>query len=223
MQINLLYADPTLLICIKPVGILSQSDGKEDLSALLRAQEGLSFVQPAHRLDREAGGIVALAPTSAAAAVLSRSLAKGEWKKTYLAILKGEPESPTGELRDLLFHDANRNKAFVVTRYRKGVRSAVLRYRTLAQQKGLTLLAVELQTGRTHQIRVQFSSRGTPLLGDGRYGGGTGQLALWSTRLVLPHPQTRKPMTFFAPPPEEGPWHFFRDEITNLSERDLII
>jgi len=214
MRIELLYSDPALLVCVKPAGVLSQSDGAMDLSSILKAQEKRTFAQPAHRLDREAGGLVAVAGTQWAAAALSDSLAAGQWEKTYLAVVRGSPELPEDELRDLLFHDVRRNKTYVVVRPRRGVREAVLCYRALAQQDGLTLLSVKLLTGRTHQIRVQFSSRGMPLQGDGRYGGGSGPLALWSARLSLPHPGTGERMTFCAPPPDDSPWDLFSDVFT---------
>ena len=185
-QIEILLDDREMLVCVKPAGILSQSGkaGEKTMVSLLEKQTG-GTVYPVHRLDREAGGVMVYTKTPEAAAALSREIQAGRMEKEYLAVLKGVPETPEGLLRDLLFHDRNRNKTYVVTRSRKGVREARLLYRTLEAKDGLTLVQVRLLTGRTHQIRVQFSSRGTPLLGDGRYGGGGGPLCLWSMALTL--------------------------------------
>lgn len=221
MPINIIYRDASILICVKPAGVLSQSDGREDLSALLLKQEQLTFAQPVHRLDREAGGLNAVALNSAAAAGLSRSIEEHAFHKRYCAILKGAPEISGGKLSDLLYHDVRRNKTYPVKRKRKGVKEAELCFHTLAQKNGLTLVSVALLTGRTHQIRVQFSSRGTPLLGDGRYGGGGGTMALWSAGLSFPHPVTGESLHFFLPPPQEEPWDIFTGEYDKLSETGM--
>ncbi|MGN0982643.1 MAG: pseudouridine synthase, partial [Candidatus Limivicinus sp.] len=124
--------------------------------------------------------------TKAAAAELSRLVQQGEMKKEYLAAARGCPEQDAGILEDLLFHDQRKNKSYVVKRERKGVKKARLSFRVLARTEEASLVQVRLFTGRTHQIRVQFASRGMPLLGDARYGGGGGKLALWSVRLSFP-------------------------------------
>ena len=211
MDIKVIYEDADLLVCVKPRGVLSQSDGEKDLPALLKAQQGLAFLEPAHRLDREAGGLLALSKSPRAAAALSRSQQAGAWHKEYLAVLRGHPEEPAGELRDLLFRDMRKNRTYVVDRPRKGVRDAALRYETVAEREGATLARVTLLTGRTHQIRAQFSSRGLPLCGDGRYGGGGGELGLWCARLELPHPVSGEPLRFCAAPPREAPFDLFSD------------
>ena len=152
------------------------------------------------------------AKTSRAAGALSAAM--GAFRKEYLCIVRGRPEEAEGTCRDLLLHDRARNKSFVVQRMRGGAKEASLEYRTLAERDGLSLLLVLLHTGRTHQIRVQFASRGLPLLGDGKYGGGPGQLALWSWSLSFPHPNG-KPMAFQAAP-EGGAWTAFAGEIADL-------
>ena len=112
-------------------------------------------------------------------------------------------------MRDLLYHDAKTNKSYVVKRMRRGVREAVLRFETLETREGLSLVRVELLTGRSHQIRVQFASRQLPLLGDRRYGGGEGEPALWSGELRFLHPTSGKELHFTAPPPAKEPWTYF--------------
>ena len=130
--------------------------------------------------------------------------------KRYLAVVQGTTPRE-GEMRDLLFRDRAKNKSYVVKRMRKGVREALLRYETLQQLPGFSLVRVELLTGRSHQIRVQFASRGFPLLGDGRYGGARRELplALYSAELSFPHPLSGELLQFSSPPPEEEPWSWF--------------
>ena len=125
------------------------------------------------------------AKTQASAAWFSREIQQGNLKKEYLAVVRGAPEADSGELNDLLLHDVRKNKSYVVNRMRGGVKKARLSYAVLEKQPDRTLVQVRLFTGRTHQIRVQFASRKLPLMGDGRYGGGSGELALWSVRLTF--------------------------------------
>lgn len=206
MEANILYQDRQLVLCIKPAGVLSEEGG---MPGLLRAQLGLQEVFCVHRLDRAVGGLMVYAKTGTAAAALSRQIAEGGMDKRYLAVCCGEaPEA--GELRDLLYHDAAKNKSYVVTRQRRGVREAALRFETLDRREGRSLVRVELLTGRSHQIRVQFASRKLPLLGDRRYGGDPAPaLALWSEALRFSHPESGEKLAFSAPPPAEAPWTLF--------------
>lgn len=213
-MIPILFQDKALAVCLKPPGVLSQDGPGETLPALLREQLG-GEIFPVHRLDREAGGVMVYARTSRAAGALSAAMGRGEFRKEYLCIVRGCPKETEGVYQDLLLHDKVRNKSFVVKRTRGGVKEASLEYRVLAEKDSLSLVQVRLHTGRTHQIRVQFASRGTPLLGDGKYGGGPGQMALWSWMLSFPHPNG-KPLAFQAKP--EGPvWETFADEIDDLN------
>ena len=157
-----------------------------------------------------------LAKTSAAAAKLSEMVRTHAMQKEYLAVVQGAPEAEEGTYEDLLFRDARKNKSYVVKRERKGVRKASLSYRVIktctnTQGQAFSLVRIRLHTGRTHQIRVQFSSRGMPLVGDRRYGGnacGDG-MALWSCCLAFAHPESGKPMRFESFPPPHLPWTSF--------------
>lgn len=209
-MIDILYKDTSIIVCIKRAGELSQA-GKPGENSLLTALEEQcgAPIYPVHRLDRETGGVMVYARTKEAAAKLSDAVARHAWEKEYLCITRGAPQEDTGEYRDLLLHDKQRNKTFVVNRMRGGVKEAILTYRVVERYEDTTLVRVKLQTGRTHQIRVQFSSRKMPLLGDGKYGGGKGELALWSCQLAFPHPNNGEWLSF-EQPPSGGVWETTR-------------
>ena len=207
-MIPILYEDHSVFVCRKPPGVFSQTGPGPNLPELLERQTG-GLVYPVHRLDRETGGVMVYARTQAAAAKLSEAVRQGRLRKEYVCLVRGVPAAGEGVYEDLLLHDKARNKSFVVNRMRGGVREARLSYRVLASEDGVSLVRVRLHTGRTHQVRVQFASRGTPLLGDGKYGGGSGALALWSCLLAFPHPKTGKEL-LFQDPPEGGPWERFQ-------------
>lgn len=197
--VPILYEDEALLVCIKPRGLRAARDtsGKRSMHDLLAPRT----VYPVHRLDREVPGLMVFAKTPQAAAFLSAAMGEG-FVKEYLALCETCPSPPAGELRDLLFHDRGKNKTYVVARQRNGVREARLAYQVLAQRPdGSALVQVRLYTGRTHQIRVQFASRGWPLRGDRRYGAqSSGPLGLLSWRLSFPHPNgTRLRFTYPEP------------------------
>lgn len=196
---DILYQDDALIVCVKPRGVLSQeAPGQANMVSLLReATNGEIF--PLHRLDREVTGVMVYAKTKAAAAVLSAQIAAHTFRKTYLARVHGVPEPQKGTWEDLLFKDSAKNKVFVVRRERKGVKRAVLSYEVLAvDAQGNALVKIALQTGRTHQIRVQFASRRHPLLGDRKYGARDEAtfLHLQSQSLAFSHPVTGEQMTF---------------------------
>ena len=137
------------------------------------------------------------------------------FSKEYLAVIKGIPTENEGVYKDFLFKDSSKNKSFVVKRARKGVKEASLEYRLLDSHDDISLVFVKLHTGRTHQIRVQFASRKTPLLGDGKYGSRDNRCdtALWSCRLSFVHPVTNKSVSCVSMPPEEYPWNLFTEII----------
>lgn len=186
-MIEILKQTPQLVLCVKPVGVRAQGEAEADLPALLKRQLGCE-IYPVHRLDQAVGGVMVFAKTAPAAAKLSQAIAGGTLQKEYLAVLERSPEQAEGELFDLLFHDRTKNKTYVAKRQRKGVKEARLAYRVLDVQNGLCLVRIRLYTGRTHQIRVQFASRGMPLVGDGKYGSrkNAASPALWSYALTLP-------------------------------------
>lgn len=218
-MIPILYQVRQLAVCLKPPGLLSQEGPGGSLPSLLALQLG-GQIFPVHRLDRGVGGVMVCARTSQAAAALSAAMARGAFQKQYLCVVLGRPEREAGQCRDLLLHDRTRNKSFVVARMRGGVKEARMDYRLLASTGGLSLLQVRLHTGRTHQIRVQLSSRGMPLLGDGKYGGGSGQIALWSAALSFPHPSNGREMSFHALP-EGYIWDQFGETLRHLSADSL--
>lgn len=182
--IDILFKNGAFAACVKPPGVYSQNEGAEDMVRLLSDRLGCK-VYPVHRLDVETGGVMIFALSPSSAAALSELIVRGGLSKEYLAVTDGVPAEESGVYEDLLFRDSRRNKSFVVDRERKGVRRAKLSYETLGVNGGKALVRVELCTGRTHQIRVQFASRGTPLLGDRKYGSRERgcKTALWSRRV----------------------------------------
>ena len=207
---EILYADAAVAVVVKPAGVLSQGDAENAMPPLLQKRLG-GAIFPVHRLDQPTGGVMVYARTQDAAAKLSAQMQSEAFGKEYLAVLDGTPEPAEGELHDLLFFDRQKGKSYAVRRKRAGVKDARLAYRVLAQAEGLTLVRVRLYTGRTHQIRVQFSSRGWPLTGDGKYGSRNNRCApaLWSAELHFAHPVTGETLTFRSQPPEAYPWTLF--------------
>lgn len=212
---EILFQDKDIAVCFKPAGVISQgTDGGRDMIAMLNAaflQNGENAVAyPVHRLDRETAGLMVYAKNSGAAAALSRQAEQNSIKKHYYAVVQGIPDEKSGVLKDLLFRDKQKNKTFTVKRMRKGVREASLEYNVMAEKEGITLLDILLHTGRTHQIRVQFASRKMPLYGDGKYGGGSGKLALFAHTLEFIHPVSGEKLSFSAKPDKnEYPWNKF--------------
>ena len=212
---DVIYQDESIAVCIKPAGVPSQEGAGATVPALLRQALNCREIYTVHRLDTAAAGLMVYAKTQAAAAALSAQMAEKRFHKEYFALVHGAPAAPAGEYEDLLFKDAKKNKTYVVKSARRGVRAAKLAYRaaqTAQTPDGpVTPVKVTLFTGRTHQIRVQFASRGTPLLGDGKYGAKDRckTLGLFSCRLAFAHPANGRPMDFFAAPPETGPWALF--------------
>ena len=166
MDLNIRYKDSSLVLCLKPVGVESEGEG---MPRLLEQQLG-SPIFCVHRLDKAVGGLMVYARTKQAAAALSAAVARREMEKEYLCVVPGAPEPAQGLMRDLLYRDAAKNKSFVVKRPRRGVKEAELAYTLLERGPETALVRVALHTGRSHQIRVQFSSRAMPLLGDVKYG-----------------------------------------------------
>ena len=213
INVEILYRDEAILVCLKPPRVLS-TDVPGGLPDLLRQELGdeKAEVRTVHRLDRVVGGVMVLARSARSASELSRQVREGEFHKEYLAVVKGVTE-PAGELRDLLYRDKARKMTFVADAPGKDVQEAVLRYVTLERNGDRSLVRIELETGRTHQIRVQFASRGLPLLGERKYcePQDACELALWSHRIGFTHPQSWEHMDFCALPPARYPWTLFRN------------
>ena len=207
MDIPLLFHDKCIAVCRKPPGL----DSEADMPALLSECLAVPSVFCVHRLDRAVGGVMVYALRRESAAGLSRQMADGRFQKEYLAVVHGRPEPDADTLRDLLYHDRAKNKSYPVKRMRAGVKEAELDYALMESRDGLSLVRVCLHTGRSHQIRVQFASRGMPLAGDVKYGSAVRDcpIALWSRALSLPHPRTGEALTFSAAPEAVYPWQLF--------------
>ena len=212
MEIPVLYSDNHLTVCEKPVGVSSESPGLPDL---VSEQTGRKTF-PVHRLDAGTGGAVILAFSAAACAAAQKLFQQDLVLKEYLAVVSGIPESCSGRFEDLLFHDRNRNKTYVVDRMRGGVKKAICEWTLLetaaAGEETLSLIRVRLHTGRTHQIRAQFASRGFPLAGDRRYGSRikADAPALWAARVSFPHPLIKdRVVDALSTPPSVFPWTLF--------------
>lgn len=211
MSIRIIEQNDAFTVCIKPAGVISE-EGEGSLPAMIKEQTGVT-VYPVHRLDRGTAGLMVYANSSDSAAALSAVIRDGRFVKEYMAVVRGTPAEREGVLTDLLYHDRRKNKSFTVKKSRAGVKSASLEYKlvggALLKGESLSLLHIRLHTGRTHQIRVQFSSRRLPLYGDGKYGGRTEQegIALWSYRISFPFGGNDR--TYKADPPESYPWGLF--------------
>ncbi len=219
---KILYEDKYLLLCEKPVGVESQlsSKNKADMPTLLsqyRCERGEdAYIGVVHRLDTATGGAMIYSKREDMTGKLSALVQSGDYQKTYLAVVHGCPEESTGEMRDLLYHDKMKNKSFVCAKERKGIKEAILNYRTLetVETEGgvMSLVEIGLVTGRTHQIRVQFASRKMPLVGDGKYGSRDNKVtcALWSHKVRFVHPVTKKVIECESFPKGGYPWDTFK-------------
>ena len=204
---EIIYQDNRVVVAVKPAGVLS-TDEPGGMPSLLRQALGTDCIRTVHRLDAQTGGVMVFARSRMAAALLSRQVRERQFSKCYLAVVHGVPQPQSGEMRDLLGRDSLRRVTYVADTPSAETREALLSYETLATVDGLSLVRVQLHTGRTHQIRVQFASRGLPLAGDRKYGlpEDAAPLALWAYQLSFTHPQTGKEMTFTCLPPETEPW-----------------
>ena len=206
---ELIYQDRDIVVCVKPPRVLS-TDVPGGVPDLVRQALGdpNANVRTVHRLDGAVSGLMVLARRSKAASELSRQIREGAFQKEYLAVLHGSPAEDQAVLRDLLLRNEQERKTYIVCQSGKNVREAILEYRVLNRTETLTRVRIRLHTGRTHQIRAQFSGRGFPLVGDRKYGTleDDCQIALWSYRLAFRHPYSGKPMEFILEPPDIYPW-----------------
>ncbi len=179
---EILFSDKNIAVIVKPVGL----DSEHEVPAALKEQLGGEYF-PIHRLDKNVGGVMVFARNKQAAASLSKSVQEGTMVKEYVALVHGAPPE-SGDWTDLLFKDSTKNKVFVVKKERRGVKKARLEFKRLTENE-TSLVRIRLHTGRSHQIRVQFSSRGFPLVGDRKYGGRDDSPApmLFSCKLTFPY------------------------------------
>ena len=179
---EILYSDKNIVVCVKPVGL----DSEMELPVALKEQLG-GLIFPIHRLDKNVGGLMVYARTKQAAADLSRAVQEGTMVKEYVAMIHGTPPEK-GDWEDLLWKDSRKNKVFVVKRQRAGVKKARLEFKLFSAGE-TSLVHIRLHTGRSHQIRVQFSSRDFPLVGDHKYGSRDARTEpmLFSCRITFPY------------------------------------
>ena len=207
---EILYQDEDILVCIKPARVLS-TDEPGGLPDLLRQALGnpQADIRTVHRLDRVVSGVMVLARNAKAASELSRQIREDVFQKEYLAVVHGTLAEEMGTLRDLLVRDKTRKMTLVAMEPGKGVQEALLDYQVLNRNEALSRVRVLLRTGRTHQIRVQFASRGMALVGERKYDTREDpcEIALWSWRIGFAHPKTGKKMTFSQEPPCSWPWN----------------
>ena len=206
---ELMYVDKDIVVCIKPARVLS-TDEPGGLPDLVREALGdpNADIRTVHRLDRVVSGVMVLARNAKAASELSRQIREDAFEKEYLAVVHGRPERDSGTLRDLLGRDKARKMTYVADTPGKGIQEAILDYAVVSKNSDFSRVKVTLRTGRTHQIRVQFASRGLPLVGERKYDTREDpcEIALWSHRIGFIHPATGEKMTFSHMPPEVWPW-----------------
>ena len=207
---DIIYQDADICVVIKPARVLSTDEpcGVPEL-ARQALGEPQADVRTVHRLDRVVGGLMVLARNAAAASELSRQIREDIFEKEYLAVIHGKPEADNGRFCDLLLRDKARKMTMVVSQEGKGVLPASLRYQVLNQVNGMSCVRIQLETGRTHQIRVQFASRGMPLVGERKYSqieDGC-EIALWSHKVGFRHPKTGEWLQFSKEPPDIYPWN----------------
>lgn len=212
IDFQILYQDDSILVCIKPPRVLSTDEpgGIPDLCRTALGDPNAN-IRTVHRLDRVVSGLMVLARSKRAASELSRQIRENEFHKEYRAVIHGTPDTDAGTFTDLLLRNKPERKTYVVQEPGKDVQEAVLNYEVLGKTPQFAKVRIELVTGRTHQIRCQFSSRNLPLVGDRKYSLNEDdcEIALWSSLLRFRHPRTGELLTFQAPSPNTFPWNQF--------------
>lgn len=218
-KINIIYEDNHLLVVEKPVNVPVQEDSSKDIDMISLLKEyrkkkenkvGDAYIGLVHRLDRPVGGVMVFAKTSKAASRLSEQIRKNKFHKTYLAVIQGNIEDE-GTLEDYLIKDTKMNMSKVTTPD-KG-KYAKLEYKVIARKDNMCLALINLITGRAHQIRVQFASRGYPLVGDSKYGDNPSNIniSLFAKKITFIHPITKEEISFSLAIPERYPFNIFKD------------
>ena len=209
---KIIFKDNDIVVCVKPQRVLS-TDEPGGVPDLVREALGApeADVRTVHRLDRVVGGLMVLSRNARAASELSRQIREDQFEKEYTAVVHGRPEFETGRFYDLLFRDKARKMTMVSNEPGKDVQPASLGYRVLGERDGMSMVRIKLETGRTHQIRVQFASRGLPLVGERKYSTleDNCEIALWSSKIGFVHPMTGERIEFELEPPEIYPWNCF--------------
>jgi len=218
--IKILYEDNHVIVCIKPAGVLSQSDGSgsPDMLTILKRYIKEKYEKPGevylglvHRLDRPVSGVMVFARTSKAASRLSEQIRTRKVEKLYRCVVNGVLEG-SGRLENYISKDEDKNIVTVIDTEKPGFKASYLDYKAIASKDGMTLVEVKLGTGRSHQIRAQMAHSGHPLVGDQKYGQKDNRckdIALESFKLSFEHPVKREFITFEAPIPEGFPWKLF--------------
>ena len=228
-KFDIIFEDNHIIVVVKPAGVPTQADesGDKDMLSLIKEyligkyqKKGNAYAGLLHRLDRPTGGVMVFAKTSKAAARLSETIRSGEFEKKYFAVVMGEPKEKQGRLTHYLLKDERNNNVDIVPMATEGAKRAELDYKALKTAGGLSLINIDLLTGRSHQARVQMASMGTPIYGDVRYGGNKAaapELALFAYSLRFEHPVTHETMVFKAYPPiTVSPWKEFEALIDTI-------
>lgn len=226
LKIPILYEDNHLLLVEKPVNIPVQGDASGDLDFFTMLKDDIKrrhqkpgnvYLGLLHRLDRPVGGAMVFAKTSKSASRMSDMLRRQTIKRTYFAVVHGKPKEPAGILTHYLYKDRQKNQVYSVKANHPEAKKAILDYETLMTSTNFSLLKVHLHTGRSHQIRVQLATNGTPLFGDQKYGAKLNkpgqQISLWAAKLFFEHPVKKEPLTVNSLPPNQHPWNLFADVI----------
>lgn len=208
-SMKIIYSDNRIVVAVKPAGVLS-TDEPGGMPELLRQELGTQCIRTVHRLDAQVSGLMVYARSAKAASILGEQMREHRFRKEYLAVVHGEPPED-GTLVDLLARDKRRRITFVSEIRGPDVQEAQLTYHVMNRCEGYSLVSICLNTGRTHQIRVQFASRGWSLVGDRKYGpsGEDLPIALWSHCLSFTHPESGQSLTFSQLPPAVPPWIWF--------------